>query len=329
MKNRNFKRNWLILIVAFGVIFFGAKSYWGSQLAAPSPSDTGTKMFVVSPGEATGSIIKRLESEGFIKSSWAFNLFLKNSGKSDKIQAGDFKLSSSMSAEEILKGLTEGRVDKWVTLLEGWRIEEMAVKLSSELGVKSEEFLKNAKEGYMFPDTYLFNPDVTAADIAATMRANFDKKYDAELQNKIKKLGLTPEQGVILASIVEREGRSDEVRKTIAGILLKRIKIDMGINADATIQYALVKKGSKNPPADGWWKRHLTRDDLKIDSPYNTYLYKGLPPAPIANPSLSSLQAVAAADPTTPYLYYYHDSEGRSHYGKTLDEHNANVANYP
>ena len=329
MKNRNFKRNWLILITLLIVIFLGVKSLWGNMLAAPQPGNNEEKVFVIPPGEATSSIVGRLEKEGLIKSGWAFSVFLKNSGQESKIQSGDFKLSSSMNAEGILKGLTSGRVDKWVTLLEGWRIEEMAVKLSSELGIKSEEFLKNAKEGYMFPDTYLFNPDVTAADVAGTMRANFDKKYDTELQNKIKKLGLTPEQGVILASIVEREGRSDEVRKMVASILLKRLKIDMGLNADATIQYALVKKGSKNPPSDGWWKRHLTRDDLKIDSPYNTYLYRGLPPTPIANPSLSSLQAVAAADPTTPYLYYYHDSEGRSHYGKSLAEHNQNVANYP
>lgn len=181
----------------------------------------------------------------------------------------------------------------------------------------------------MFPDTYLFNPDVIASDIALTMKNNFNRKYDDELQNKIKKLGLTPSEGVILASIVEREGRSDEVRRMIASILLKRFKINMGINADATIQYAIVKKGSPASPADGWWKKSLTKDDLKINSPYNTYLHRGLPPAPISNPSLSSLQAVASADSGTPYLYYYHDSQGRSYYAKTLEEHNENVANYP
>ena len=99
----------------------------------------------------------------------------------------------------------------------------------------------------------------------------------------------------------------------------------MGLNADATIQYIL----GYQPNEKSWWKRHLTRDDLKVPSPYNTYLYVGLPPTPICNPSLSSLTAVASADPSTPYLYYYHDSKGISHYGKTLDEHNQNVANYP
>lgn len=111
----------------------------------------------------------------------------------------------------------------------------------------------------------------------------------------------------------------------VASILLKRLKIDMGLNADATIQYAL----GYQPEEKSWWKRHLTAADLKIDSPYNTYLYKGLPPTPICNPSLSSLTAVANADPKTPYLYYYHDSEGNSYYAKSLDEHNANVTNHP
>ena len=124
---------------------------------------------------------------------------------------------------------------------------------------------------------------------------------------------------------MEREARSDQARTDVASILLKRFKIGMGLNADATIQYMLgYQKNEKS-----WWKRNLTKDDKKVDSPYNTYLYRGLPPAPICDPGLSSLTAVANADSDTPYLYYYHDSEGNSYYTKTLEEHNQNVANYP
>lgn len=177
----------------------------------------------------------------------------------------------------------------------------------------------------MFPDTYFFNPNVSISDIVATLRRNFDQKYSDGLQAQIKARGLTPAQGVILASIVEREARSDGARQMVASILLKRIKIGMGLNADSTIQYAL----GYQPPEDSWWKRHLSRSDLKVDSLYNTYLYAGLPPGPICNPSLSSLKAVASADSSTPYLYYYHDSQGVSHYAKTLEEHNQNVADYP
>ena len=219
--------------------------------------------------------------------------------------------------------------EKRVTLIEGWRVEEMAAELNSKLETRNSKFIEVAKEGYMFPDTYMFDLKATPAEIVTILRANFEKKYDAELKSKIQKLGLTTDEGIILASIVEREARSDEARRMVASILLKRLNIKMGINADATIQYALIPKGTISPPGDGWWKRHLTKADLKIDSPYNTYSYRGLPPGPISNPSLSSLQAVASADPKTPYLYYYHDSKGNSYYAKTLEEHNQNVANYP
>lgn len=219
--------------------------------------------------------------------------------------------------------------EKRVTLIEGWRIEEMAVKLNQELGIKNKAFIDEAKEGYMFPDTYMFDLKATPSEIVSILRANFEKKYDAKLKSKIQKLGLTTDEGVILASIVEREARSDEVRRMVASILLKRLNINMGLNVDASIQYALVPKGTINPPSFGWWKINLTADDKKIASPYNTYLYRGLPPAPISNPSLSSLQAVVSADPKTPYLYYYHDSKGNSYYAKNLEEHNQNVANNP
>ncbi|MFA5932744.1 MAG: endolytic transglycosylase MltG [Microgenomates group bacterium] len=214
--------------------------------------------------------------------------------------------------------------EKKVTLIEGWRVEEMAEKLNKELGIKNKDFLVVAKEGYMFPDTYFFEPDASASAVAKKLRSTFDLKYDADLQAKIKKLGLTSSEGVILASIVEREARSDEARKMVASILLKRLKIDMGLNVDAGIQYALGYQQAEK----SWWKRNLTKDDLKINSPYNTYIHAGFPPTPICNPSLSSLEAIANADSKTPYLYYFHDSQGVSHYSKTLEEHNQQIADY-
>lgn len=215
-------------------------------------------------------------------------------------------------------------VEKRITLVEGWRVEEMAERLNKDLGIKNQDFLSVAKEGYMFPDTYFFEPDASASAVAKKLRDTFDLKYDSSLQGKIKKLGLTPAEGVILASIVEREARSDDARRMVASILLKRLSIEMGLNADATIQYALGYQASEK----SWWKRHLSKSDLQVDSAYNTYIHRGLPPGPICNPSLSAMEAVASADPKTPYLYYYHDLEGIPHYAKTLEEHNQNVANY-
>ena len=305
------------LIIILLIFFLIIRGWWSSRLD-PISSDKSTKTIIIAKGKSSNEIADQLKKENLIKSPFVFSLFVRQQGLSNKLSAGTFKLSPSMSTPEIIKQLAGQPSEAWVTLIEGWRIEEMAEKLGSG-------FLGVAKEGYMFPDTYLFPNDVTVEQIVKIMRDNFDKKYSQDLKAKVKAKGLTEDEGVILASIVEREARSDKVRTEVASILLKRFKIDMGLNADATIQYALgYQSGEKS-----WWKRHLTKEDLKIDSPYNTYLYRGLPPAPIANPGLSSLQAVANADPNTLYLYYYHDSKGNSFYGRTLEEHNQNVANNP
>jgi UPF0755 protein len=315
-----------LIVILVGCFFFGiSKLYWDSLLTAPNPSNKSEQLFVIQKGESLSQISQDLEDKKLIKSALAFKLLAKQTGAGGSIQAGDFKLSASMDSKEVLSQLSTGVIDKWVTLQEGLRVEEMAEKLNKELGLNKEDFKKVAEEGYMFPDTYLFNPKASAETIVSMMKNNFDKKYDTGLQAKINKQGLTSAQGVILASIVEREARSDEARKMVASILLKRFKIGMALNADATLQYILgYQKDEKS-----WWKRNLTNEDKKANSLFNTYLYAGLPPAPICNPSLSSLTAVSAANPATPYLYYYHDSQGRSHYGRNLDEHNDNVANYP
>lgn len=324
MRDRNVKsklKRWIILFGLILVLVFSARAYYNYQLSAIS-KQADIKLFVIAPGLSTSQIAEKLEGEKLIRSATFFKLMLKTSGQASSIQAGDFKLSPSMNASEILNELAVGVVDKWVTLIEGWRVEEMAKELNEQLSMNNDAFIKAAKkyEGYLFPDTYLLNPDVTVDDLIATLRANFDKKYTSELKAQIKSQGLTPEQGVILASIVEREGRSDKVRIEVASILLKRIKIKMKLDADATVQYA---KHTKTP----FWQP-ITREDYQaVKSPYNTYLNPGLPPGPICNPSLSSLKAVAEAHETA-YLYYFHDSKGNSYYATTLEEHNDNVANY-
>lgn len=312
----------LIIIILLGV--FIVKGWWNSQ-TSPVSSDKSTKIFVIDKGESFSKVAEELKKDNLIKSTWAFTLLGKQTGLGAKLQAGTFRLSPSYSAEEILKVLSGKPLDTWVTLLEGWRVEEMAKKLNEALGTDQQAFIKASLEGYMFPDTYLFPKDYTAEQIAQRLRDTFDQKYTEDLKAKIRKNGLTDKEGVILASIVEREARSDKARTAVASILLKRIKIGMALNADATIQYIL----GYQPDEKSWWKKVITQKDKEIDSPYNTYLNAGLPPAPICSPSLSSLEAVANADPTTPYLYYYHDSNGVPHYAKTREEHDANVRNYP
>jgi UPF0755 protein len=154
-------------------------------------------------------------------------------------------------------------------------------------------------------------------------RDNFDSKFSAQMRADAKKTGLTTDETVVLASIVEREGRSREDRPVIAGILLKRLKTDWPLQVDATLQYALGYQTFEKT----WWKKELNNDDKKIKSLYNTYLYTGLPPKPICNPGLESLRAVIY--PTeSDYWYYLHDPSGTVHYAATIEEHNANITKY-
>ncbi len=326
------------ITITIGLIFavIIGSLWWNTQLKGVS-SDTKTKVFVIPKGAGVSEIAKKLKEENLIKSELAFKIYINQNKLKDKLQAGSYKLSSSMSVAELVGNLQTGSEDIWITLIEGWRVEEMAEALSSKFvfqekngasqQIQSSKFLEEAKglEGYLFPDTYLFPKDATASYIIDTLRKTFDSKFNEDLKTKIRSKGLTEKEGVILASIVEREARSQKVREEVASILLKRFRIGMGLNADATLQYIL----GYQPAEKSWWKRHLSSEDKKVDSPYNTYMYRGLPPKPICNPSLSSLQAVANANPNTQYLYYYHDSKGNSYYAKTLEEHNQNVANNP
>ncbi|MBI2019838.1 endolytic transglycosylase MltG [Candidatus Daviesbacteria bacterium] len=314
----------LIPLIILLLLIISLIGWWNSNLA-PVSQERAEKTVLIEKGKSLSEIAKILKEEGLIKSELIFSLYTRQQGLGNKLSAGVFKLSPAMSTPEIIKALTGRPAEAWVTLIEGWRIEEMAEELNSKLQIPNDKFLEVAKEGYMFPDTYLFAPDATAEQIVKKLRNTFDLRFSEELRAKIRAQGLTEEQGVILASIVEREARSDKARTEIASILLKRLQIGMGLNADATLQYILGYQEDEK----SWWTKHLTREDKKIDSPYNTYLYKGLPLSPICNPGLSSLEAVANADPNTPYLYYYHDSKGNSYYAKTLEEHNTNVANNP
>ncbi|OGE15133.1 hypothetical protein A2111_01525 [Candidatus Daviesbacteria bacterium GWA1_38_6] len=305
-------------------MFIVTGGLWKVQ-TSPVSSDENARVIVIPKSEGISSIAKRLKDDNLIRSELTFKIYARQNNLASRIQAGSFKLSPSMSISEIANVLTSGTDDVWVTFIEGWRVEEMAEKLNGNLKIDNGQFLKLSKEGYMFPDTYLFPKDAEVEYITETLQDNFNRKYADDLKKKIKAKGLTEKEGVILASLVEREGRSDKVRTEVAGILLNRLNIGMKLDVDATVQYALGYQQSEK----SWWKRHITKDDKEIKSPYNTYKNPGLPPAPICNPSLSSLEAVANANPNTQYLYYYHDSKGNSHYGKTLEEHLENVANNP
>lgn len=312
-----------ILIVVFVIASGGILLWWHDATASVDPADSKPDTFVVEKGEGVKSIVSRLASDRLIRSSTGFYILIKYLGIEKKIQAGDYRINRAMNAEVIARELTHGILDIWVTTLEGWRVEEIATKLAKELDIPEAEFLKYADEGYMFPDTYLIERNASASSVAEVFRKTFDQKITSVMRSDAIKTGLPFIEVLTLASIVEREGRTDSDRPVIAGILLKRLKNDWPLQADATLQYALGYQSSDKT----WWKKELTEVDKKIQSLYNTYLHTGLPPGPIANPGLASLQAVIYAKESD-YWYYLHDTKGGAHFAKTIEEHNANVRKY-
>lgn len=309
----------VLLLIVFG----GGLLWWKDSLSAVNPKATSSKIFVVNSGEGIRSIATRLKSEGLIRDQIGFFLRVKLSKLDGKLQAGDFRLSPAMDVPTIITQLTHGTLDTWVTTLEGWRDEEIALVLAKELQIPESEFLKYSREGYMFPDTYLLPKDATAAAIVQIFSKNFETKVNSQIRDGFTTQKLTLEQGIILSSIVEREGRTAEDRPVIAGILLKRLRSGWPLQVDATIQYALGYQSDEK----SWWKKALTDADKKINSLFNTYRNTGLPPAPIANPGKAALTAVAFPQ-DTPYWYYLHDTDGVAHYARTLEEHEANIVRY-
>jgi len=309
----------------FFVIAVGLFLFFKEGILPVNKQSTEAKIFVVGKGENMDAIIKNLAKEELIRNRIVFFLIVKQLGIERKIQAGSFRLSPSMNAYELANNLTHGTLDVWLTIIEGLRKEEIAQIVSQNLGIPEAEFLKNAPtEGYLFPDTYLIPEQATAGGIVEILVNNYNRRFDESLKAKAKKNGLTEKEVLILASLVEKEGRNDTDRQKVASIILKRYKKDWPLQIDATIQYALGYQTNEKT----WWKKNLTIDDLAINSPYNTYKNTGLPPTPIANPGLSSIKAVVNADPNTPYWYYLSDKNGKIHYAKTLEEHNNNIKKY-
>lgn len=327
----------LLMLVFISVVFFGGLIWWKGNISAVSDNDE-TVSFVIPKGYFATQVASKLYEQNLIKSPLVFKIYVQISGKSRNINAGEFRLNRNMTLQEIVDALGRGPLELWVTVPEGLRREEILVKFIEGLEINSEqskifadEFLKSSsgKEGYLFPDTYLFPRDVSADVVVSKMIDNFNSKIDNEMLAKIEQGNHTLEEYVTMASIIERETKTDEERPIVAGILWKRLETQGWLlQADATLQYELGSRYCRGKVigCDDWWPV-LTRNDLEIVSPYNSYMVDDLPPAPISNPGLSSLKA-SMFPKNTEYWFYIHDSNSDIHYGKDIDEHNRNIRQY-
>ena len=314
----------IIVTLIVSLLGIGAYMFYKEGTLPVNKNDKEFKTVVVPKGANLDTIINKLASEGLIRNRLSFYWVVKQKGIERNIQAGSFRLSRSLDAYQIAEALTKGTEDVWVTIPEGLRKEEIAEIVAKNLDISTAEFISLANEGYLYPDTYLVPELTTEQQMIDIMERTFSQKYDEDMRAKAKKLGLTDREVITLASLVEREAYSDDDRQGIADIMLRRYKEEHPLQIDATVQYILGYQAQEKR----WWKRHLTYDDLKIESLYNTYKVTGLPPGPISNPGIRSIEAVVNADPDTKYFFYIHEPNGTVHFARTLEEHDRNVKKY-
>lgn len=310
------------LVVLLILLLGGFAAWWINGNQPANPAIVKEQTFTVNQGEGVRQVANNLKSEGLIKDPIIFFLLVKQQNADNKIQAGEFRLAPAMDAKEILTRLqTALQNDTIITIPEGKRAGEIADILETNFPNYTPDWETEleAYEGYLFPDTYAFEEDAEIADIITTMREHFDTKYASIPQGP---RNATQDEIVKIASLVEREARFAEDRPLVASVIFNRLDIDMALNIDATVQYAI---GSD----DEWWPQlNDYAKDIAPNSIYNTYTHAGLPPTPISNPGLDVLTAVINA-PDTDYLYYITDPEtGKNVYARTLEEHNINIENY-
>lgn len=315
--------------------------------AAGARSEPGA--FDIAPGQSAATIAANLAGDGFIRNQELFLNYLTYYGYDGALVAGSHQVDPHSTIPEIAQALSGGGPRSLeLSFLPGWRVEEMANYLSvvRPAQIDPDEFLDIVQrrrplelsahaflaalppeatlEGYLYPGVYPITTATTAAELVEMMLVEFGRQLSPELRQLIGSRGLAVRDALILASIVEREAVLPEEKPLMAGVFLNRLRAGMPLQADPTVQYAL----GYQPDTGSWWKAPLALADLEIDSPFNTYRIDGLPPAPIANPSRVSLEAVA--DPAaTDYLFFVLDctaaQSGTHIFSVTFEEHLAHV----
>lgn len=303
-------------------------SWNAEKITRPADPSGGMITFHIEHGETPAQIIHGLQRSSLIDNPTLMRTYLVYSGLDKQIQAGEYRLSPAMSEVEIARRLRDPDPGKTtLTVIPGWRAEEIA-QVFPEVGLTmpQKDFIQEVHgrklEGYLFPDSYPVDRDITPPALVDRLYQSFQAHITPEIAQGMKQQGLSMEEGVILASIVEKEAVLAEEMPLIASVFLNRLRIDMPLGADPTIQYAL----GYNEDQQTWWTNPLSESDFTVESPYNTYQHRGLPPGPICNPGLTALKAVATPE-QTPYYYFSAacDGSGGHQFSETFAEHQNNI----
>ena len=289
---------------------------------SPASLTASQDRFVININETTDKVVERLKNEKYIRSRLLMRILLPIIRFPGEIEPGAYMLSKKMTLPRLAYVLLNKPFQKWIVIPPGYRKEQTAeifgkkLKWSKDI---TQEFINEAEEGYLYPDSYLINVDSSASDAIDKLINNFNEKFDSEIQKKLLEMDVRNDTAIKIASLIERESGGDEDKALIAGIIWNRIDKGMRLQIDAATQYILGKSGN-------WWPR-VTPNDHKTPSLYNTYLNKGLMPSPICSPSLASIKAVAYPEETD-CLFYIHDKNKQIHCAKTYEGHLRNVERY-
>lgn len=328
-----------ILVLAVAIVFTSQRALSHYLDQAESEEDAATVEFEVHEEETTDSVAQRLEEAGVIRAGWYFQMRMRLGSSDAQLKSGQFELREGMAVSEVVDELTTTGPAGTVTVRfqEGWRTEQYAEHLDEVGLIETPDVFTNAisqnqwdydflstrpseaeLEGYLFPDTYEFRSDATPEEMINTMLENFESRVPPELQDRADELGYNFHNVITIASIIEREAVIQDERPAIASVLYNRLDETMPLQADPTVQYIV-------GDSENWWPE-VSQEDIDRMSAHNTYQRPGIPPWPICNPSLASIQAALEPDDTD-YLYFVAtgDGSGAHRFAETYEEHEDNI----
>ncbi len=340
------------LVLVFGLLSSVYAVVNDQFFSAMEPQNAAEVPFTIESGASLTRVSKNLEEQGLIKNSSVFKYYCDFVGLGQKIQAGDYQLSKNMDIFAIADKLTTGDgkpMTAKITIIPGWTVEDIAQKLKEQKVIADEAaFLQQCRtaegltdyyfiqdeqkiervsqrkyllEGYLSPNTYEVYTSASNTDILKKLMDQTDKVFGFEWQERASEIGMTMDQVLTMASLIEKESKTPDFAK-VSAVFYNRLKVKMKLGSDVTIHYITGER-----------RMALRKNDLSIDSPYNTYLYEGLPLGPICNPSPEAIRAALYPDEAfvaEKYLYFCskNPDTGELHFSKSLEEHEAAVAIY-